>query len=738
VRVTPGKLLAWLAGAPRWLVGGIIVAVFAADALTRAFTLPLIPKLEAIAYDARLAAVSPHMGDPQVVIVDIDEASLAREGRWPWSRDKMARLVTQLFDRYHAHAIGFDVVFAEPDTSSGADVVDRLAATTFAATPGFRARWDALRPSLDYDATFAAALAGKPVVLGFGFNDSQQQSGLLPAPAFTESALAGHVIPLAQERGYTANLPALTRAAAASGHIDPAFDVDNVVRRVPMVKRFGDGYYPTLSLALAAVAVEAKSIKPVFDSNGDLSAFDAGGMIVPVAADGLALIPYRGARRTFHYESAADILDGSSKVTGIDGAIVLVGTTAKGLQDLRSTPFGPDFPGVELHANLVSGMLNGDMTSVPRGAREVEALVIIIAGLLVVFVIPWRRPLITSLCVGLVAAAVIGLNLWFWTHNHSVMPLARTLAMLLVLWLYNLLTGFLKEASDTRVLTGLFGEYVPPERVAEMRISGQSYSLEGESRELTVLFSDVRRFTAVSERLAPRELSAMMNLYLTEMTRTIHQTHGTIDKYIGDAIMAFWGAPLAVPAHAREAVAAAIAMRDAMPALAPVFAARGWPELVIGIGVNTGTMSVGDMGSRFRKAYTVLGDAVNLASRIEGLTKLYGVTILCGQATRDAAPEFIWREVDRVRVVNREQPIAIWEPLGIAITASARARLVRWNEALESYRARDFATAIERFGALDDEDVSTTLYAVFVERCRAFIAAPPPAEWDGATNMTAK
>src|SRR6185437_11061973 len=160
----------------------------------------------------------------------------------------------------------------------------------------------------------------------------------------------------------------------------------------------------------------------------------------------------------------------------------------------------------------------------------------------------------------------------------------------------------------------LFGEYVPPERVAEMRISGQSYSLEGESRELTVLFSDVRRFTAVSERLAPRELSAMMNLYLTEMTRTIHQTHGTIDKYIGDAIMAFWGAPLAVPAHAREAVAAAIAMRDAMPALAPVFAARGWPELVIGIGVNTGTMSVGDMGSRFRKAYTVLGDAVNLAS----------------------------------------------------------------------------------------------------------------------------
>ncbi|MEO6927809.1 MAG: CHASE2 domain-containing protein, partial [Casimicrobiaceae bacterium] len=237
MRVTPGKLLASLAGAPRWVVGGIIIAVFAADALTPAFTLPLIPKLEAIAYDARLAAVSPGTGDPQVVIVDIDERSLAREGRWPWSRDKIAKLVTQLFDRYHAHAIGFDVLFAEPDTSSGARVIDELADTTFATTPGFRDRWNALRPSLDYDAAFAAVLAGKPVVLAYGFNDSTQRSGLLPPPAFTQQSLGTHVIPLAQERGYTASLPALTRAAAGSGHIDPAFDVDNVVRRVPMVKR---------------------------------------------------------------------------------------------------------------------------------------------------------------------------------------------------------------------------------------------------------------------------------------------------------------------------------------------------------------------------------------------------------------------------------------------------------------------------------------------------------------------
>ena len=202
--------------------------------------------------------------------------------------------------------------------------------------------------------------------------------------------------------------------------------------------------------------------------------------------------------------------------------------------------------------------------------------------------------------------------------------------------------------------------------------------------------------------------------------------------------MAFWGAPLASPTHARDAVAAALAMRDAMPALGPLFHARGWPQLVIGIGVNTGTMNVGDMGSKFRRAYTVLGDAVNLASRIEGLTKVYGVTILCGQDTHDAAPEFTWREVDRVLVVNRELPIAIYEPLGRDIAASARERLARWDEALARYRARDFANAMVLFGALEDEDVSTTLYGHFIDRCRGFIAAPPPSDWDGATIMTAK
>ena len=298
-----------------------------------------------------------------------------------------------------------------PTRRAAQRVIDRLAATTLASTPGFRARWDALRPSLDYDAAFAAALAGKPVVLAYGSTTTEQQSGALPPPAFTQRDLGGHVIPLAQERGYTANLPALTRAAAASGTSTRRSMSTTSCAACRWSSATATATTRRWRSSLAAVAVEAKTIKPVFDENGDLSAFDAGGLVVPVAADGLALVPYRGAQRTFHYESADRHPRRQREVKGIEGAIVLVGTTAKGLQDLRSTPFGPDFPGVELHANLVSGMLDGEMTSVPRGAREVESLMIVLAGLAVVFPIPWRRPFMTTLGVALIAAAVIARQL---------------------------------------------------------------------------------------------------------------------------------------------------------------------------------------------------------------------------------------------------------------------------------------------------------------------------------------
>ena len=727
------------AGAPRALAGLAIIGLFLLHPLTdygkSAF--PLLPRLEGFAYDMRLKATLPDSTDPQVVVIDIDEPSLQRLGRWPWSRDKIANLTTQLFQRYGVRAVGFDILFAERDLSSGIAVLDALREHELKSDTAFGAALSRLRPELDYDARFADAIRGRPVVLALAFPLEAETRGTLPAPLFTEADIAGRTIPIVPEHGFVSSLPELAEAAAASGHVDPVFDADNQVRRVPMVKRYGAGYFPALSLAMVKTVVEAKRVIPRFDSGGSLEALDVGGLSVPVDEYGTALIPFRGKSKTFRYISAADVLDGSAP-RDFAGAIALVGTSAKGLKDLRPTPLDPDFAGVEIHANLIAGMLNGDIKSVPARANAIEAIVMVAAGLLALFALPYRRPLLNALGVVSIAGAVTALNLALWTRGSSVVPLATTLFMLAVLFAWNMLAGFLREGAAIRRLSMMFGEYVPPERVAMMRDSGQRFSMEGESRDLTVMFCDVRDFTAHSETLAPRQLSAMLNAYLTTMTAIIHDRRGTIDKYVGDSIMAFWGAPEPNPEHARGAVEAALAMQARMPALGKDFARRGWPAFKIGIGINTGTMNIGDMGSKFRKAYTVLGDAVNLASRLEGLTKEYGVGVIVGESTASAVPDFAWREVDSVRVVGKATSVKIYEPLGPAADPAVAAELAQHRQALARYRERDFEAAEAGFAALAAAHPATALYALFRARCAAFRVNPPPAAWEGSTVFATK
>ncbi len=505
-----------------------------------------------------------------------------------------------------------------------------------------------------------------------------------------------------------------------------------------MLKRYGDGYYPSLTLAVLGVSLEAKTIKPITDSNGDLEWIDVGGLRIPVAPDGTALVPYRGPRGTFKYISATEVMQDQIPADAFTGAIVLVGTSAKGLQDLRPTPVAPDYPGVEIHASLLTGMLNDEMLSVPPGANEALAVAMVIGGLLALFALPYRRPLIGTLGVLALIAVAIGGNLYLWHSSRVVYPLAALVVLLVALGALNLLTGFVREANAIRKLSDMFGEYVPRERVEQMRESGERFSMQGESREMTVLFSDVRNFTALSENLAPAELSAMLNTYLTRITEIIHTHHGTIDKYIGDAVMAFWGAPLANDRHAADAVRAALAMNVVLPKLREEFTARGWPALSIGAGLNSGTMSVGDMGSQFRKAYTVLGDAVNLASRLEGLTKVYGVPILIGEETRKAVPDIICREIDRVRVKGRDTPVTIYQPLAESLTAEERAELDRYDAALVMYRERKFIQAAAAFAVLAQQHTECHLYALYAERSAQHGRQAPPDDWDGATAFDTK
>jgi adenylate cyclase len=384
-------------------------------------------------------------------------------------------------------------------------------------------------------------------------------------------------------------------------------------------------------------------------------------------------------------------------------------------------------------------MLDGTIKQMPPYVLGAEVLLLALAGLVLALVLPLLNPIRSGVTTVAVLGAVVGTNLWVWQHN-LVLPLASGVLMILVLFALNMSYGFFVESRAKRQITGRFGQYVPPELVDEMAQNPDKFSMDGESREMSVLFSDVRGFTTISEGLDPKELSQLMNEFLTPLTRVLYRYRGTIDKYMGDCIMAFWGAPLNDPQHARNAVLAGLEMQAAMDALQPQFRARGWPELHIGVGVNSGRMSVGNMGSDVRVAYTVMGGAVNLASRLEGLTKEYGVSMIVGEATRAACPDMVFRELDRVMPKGTTEPVAIFAPVGpaAAVDKSTHDELALWHQALRQYRAQDWDLAELQLLNLQRMYPSAALYALFLRRIAHLRKNPPGPGWDGTTAFETK
>jgi adenylate cyclase len=714
-----------------------------------------IERQDAIIADLRMRLEGP-APDPRIVIVDIDPKSLAAVGRFPWSRDVMAKLVDQLAGHYGARAIGFDVSFPEPDTSSGYAVLERLAQHELKDVPGMATRLAALKPELDYDGRFARALAGRPVVLGYNLSTALSK-GVLPTPAFTVADLRGRRLDAGMSSGYEANIARLQEAARGAGSFSFDPDVDGVVRTVPLLQRVGDGYYPSLGLATAAVYLGATSIRPDFGDEslvGQDGAAGADAILLALArknlrilvGDGLTtVVQFRGpggpAGGTFRYVSAVDVLDGKVPAAVLAGHIALVGTTTPGLQDLRSTPVSSVYPGVEVHANVIKSILDGRFKSRPDYATALEFLQIALAGTLLALLLPALAPLAAVLASGAVFAGVVGVNWFLYREMDWTIDMFACLLLVALLFVANVAWGYLFEYRKGRALVSRFGEYVAPELVAQMAENPEAYTMEGESRELSVMFVDVRGFTTISEGLSPKALREYINLYLTAMSEDIRASHqGTLDKYIGDAVMAFWGAPVAFADHASRAVATALLMQASAARLDDDFQRRGWPALAIGIGINSGPMHVGDMGSAIRRAYTVMGDAVNLGSRLEGITKVYGVGIAVGAATRLGAPEFVYRELDLVRVKGKNEPVAIFEPLGkpADVAPAVLDELAAWDAALARVRAQDFDGAEAAIAALHAAHPGRALYALYLERIARWRAAPPGAGWDGVTTFDTK
>ena len=697
----------------------------------------------------------PRGVDPRIVILDIDEKSLGEIGRWPWSRRLMAELVDKLFDKYGVGVLGFDVIWAERDTSSGIDVLDSLAQKDLKEVPAFQQIYRDLRDKLDNDGLFAASIKSRPVVLGYYFNaeDNAVRANAIPDPVIPRGTFAGRDISFLQWKGYTGNLPIYQKHAAAAGHFNPKVDDDGVSRRVPMLLEFEGAYYEPLSLAMVRTYLALKTgrfpeVEPGFAperyvsrSYGGLEWLKVGPLTIPVDETASALIPYRGHKFSFPYLSLSDVIKDRIVPDALRGKIALIGTTAPGLQDLRSTPVDSVFPGVEIHANLIAGMLDRDLKQKPPYMLGAEVVLLVIGGAVLAVLIPMLSALWATVAAGVGFILIVTVDLAVWQRGGLVLPLAASILMTAALYTMNMAYGYFVESRSKRQFTDLFGQYVPPELVDRMAADPRKYNMEPRSADLTILFSDVRGFTGISEALKPDELREYINEYLTDMSTIIRsQYRGTLDKYIGDEIMAFWGAPVDDAQHARNGVLAAIEMQRERERLNAKFAARGWPTLKIGVGVNSGTVRVGDMGSQVRRAYTAMGDAVNVASRLEGRTKGYGVGILVGEATRNAVGDVVFREVDRIKVTGKHEAVTIYEPIGLEseVDKDAHDELKLWNQALRHYRAQQWDQVEVCLLNLQRMNPACELYQVYAGKVAERRRQPPPPDWDGVTAFDEK
>lgn len=710
-----------------------IVGLFASHS-ANLVSIPGLNQFEAQLYDARVRYSADHQRDERIVILDIDEKSLAEIGRWPWNRIRIAELIDRLFDQYGIAVLGFDIVWAESETSQfqalGQDIARRVPGSRLGALP-------------DTDAVLAQSIANRPVVLGYYFNSAKAKKNSLPQPVLTLDQLPANASIAPQWPGYTGNIRELADAAPAAGQINALPDDDGIIRRVPLLMRHDNGYYEGLSLAVLRTMFGGMPVEPVVvRANGyaRVESLKLGPLILPVDRELASLVNYRGPQRTYDYVSLGDVLQGRVKPERLAGRIALIGASAPGLSDIRATPTDAVMPGVEVHANMISAALDQKIRQQPAYMTGLDLAQVLLVGVIAALVLPLLGALAGIALVGALAAFVLWLNYSMWTGSLLVVPLASVITLLAILFLFNMAWGFLVEGRSKRQLGSMFSQYIPPSLVAEMARDPGRYTMENRDAELTVLFADVRGFTTISEALTAKELAAYINEYLTRMSAIIAAGRGTLDKFIGDAIMAFWGAPMDDADHARQAVLVAMEMRREQQALSDDFAAKGWPPIDIGIGLNSGPMRVGNMGSKHRLAYTVMGDAVNLGSRLEGLTKNYGVGIIIGETTRAAVPDIACRLLDRVRVKGKNAAVEIFEPVApeAELDKAAQDEIANWNAVMAAYFAQDWDQAETRLKAAQSNGTPKALVALFGERLANMKAMDLPADWDGVTTFKTK
>ena len=705
-----------------------------------------------------LHAAYPRAYDPEspVKIVDIDEESLRRFGQWPWPRNYLAQMLRRLYEGNVA-AVGLDIVFAEPDRSSPAHFLRQWKQNT----PQWR---ELMENAADFDHMFAEALAEGPSVTGFVM---RSDGGETQVPMLKKDFIIIGNDPSARllpYKGAVLTLPSLTEAASGNGALNSLPDADGIIRRIPLVFAMDGQLYPSLSAELLRVA-QGERVSPQIKTVGaggasgevdvgmetNILSVRIGEFAIDTNPEGdfyVHYTPYTPQR----YIPAWKLLSPEFDVSALEGQIVLIGTSAAGLKDIRATPLEPLANGVEIHAQAIEQVIEGNLLSRPDWIEGVEILGLLGFGLLLIICMSVVSALWGAIfCVVILSASVFGAAHAF-QHHHLLLDATSPAVALLLLYMLESLRRYIITERERREIRHAFVHYMSPALVEKLAENPQALKLGGEMRDMTILFSDIRGFTTLSEMYDAEALTRFLNRYLTPMTDVILSHRGTIDKYMGDAIMAFWNAPLDEPEHAALACRAAMEMLKAKDALNTRREAEAKEQgtrflpVQIGIGLNSGNCCVGNMGSDQRFDYSVLGDDVNLASRLEGQSKYYGVAIIIGEHTHARAPGFATLEIDLIRVKGKTEAVRIFTLLGDETLAATPAfqRLREAHDALlAAYRSQEWDAALAHIdaamAAAGEAGVSLDdLYTLYRERITTYTQTPPQKDWDGVYVATSK
>lgn len=676
-----------------------------------------------------------------VTVIDIDERSLLEFGQWPWPRHLLAKLVDNA-NEMGAKVVGFDMLFAEKDRLSPENIIE--------AFPNFPKNViQDLETRQSFDTLFAKAIGRHQVILGIAISDDPDGAnnygysntanfvtiGANPAPYLREyPALIG-------------NIPKLDDAAAGRGMISLDQDFDGIVRRIPLANRIGTKLLPSLTLDMLRVATNQNvAIKT---NEYGIEGFIIGGAFLPTDLNGRIWVKYSrfDANR---YISAYDLISGSVDPELIADQYLLVGTSATGLKDLRSTPLDAALPGVEVHAQLLENVLERSFLFRADYFHVLEWAGTFATGMILIVLVPVVGARLTLGVFLLVSGIAISSTAYLFIKHSILLDVSYTLAVSSGIYLLLVYASYLSTEQERTRIRSAFSQYLSPDLVKRLTASPEKLVLGGEQKEMTFLFCDIRDFTGISETFKndPQALTQLINDFLTPMTDQILQHEGTIDKYMGDSIMAFWNAPLDDPNHARNAVNAALAMMDNLQKVNRTLKERAMIEgyshrdLKIGIGVNTGTCIVGNLGSEQRFDYSVIGDAVNLASRLEGQSKSYGIDIIIGEKTAEKVEDYALLELDRIAVKGRTAATKIYGVIGDAgVQESTEYQLQSKNvkELLNKYRAKQWQGATKKAIAIKELEPALGIFCnLYLQRIEEFLEAPPPDNWDGVFRAVSK